>query len=758
MSRFGAAMALACLLGLINAPAEGLELAKDGVSAYEIVLDADATVPERTAAEELQTHLEAVTGARLPIHVETAASSTGKRIVVGPSAHFLKAFPDFNLATLRRDGIVMKTAGDTLFLAGDRPRGTLYAVYTFLEDVAGCRWWAADASFTPKKPTLEIPALDTVYVPKLLCREAFYRGAFDGVFAARSKCNGHFERVSPEYGGHYTILGWCHTFNQLLPPSEYFETHPEWYSEIDGKRSADRTQLCLTNDEMRAELTKKALERIRKDPTSGIISISQNDWHGQCQCAACRAVEEEEGSPSGPILRFVNAVAEDIEREFPDMLVETLAYSYTRQAPKHVKPRKNVIIRLCSIECSYSQPLATGPQNETFRRDIENWSAIAPRLYIWNYVTNFRNYIMPHPNMRVLAPNIRFFIEHNAVGLFEQGDSSCSCSDFPELRAWVLAHLMWDPARDENALIKEFLEGYYGPAAEPLAAYIDLIHDAVEESGAYLRCYMSDTSEWFDLPAVNRAAELFDEAETRVAGNDALLTRVRRARMPLDHVWLNRYRGLRREARRQKLPFNGPEDPVAFVNTFIERAHAFRAGSYREGRPFAEYEQRLRRRFRVPSPPPVECAGLPEEQWIDIQDNEMTLAAPGKWSDYYEDSAASDGMVARMPADHTQWAVQYPVSEDMNELGDVRCYVSARCDAKAGEGQAFRMGIYDAEAKAGVTDRIVRIEDAKGTAYRTFDLGVHALKPSMYFWVAPVNNPDQVEAVLVDRIFCIHEN
>jgi len=403
-----------------------------------------------------------------------------------------------------------------------------------------------------------VPDLDTVYVPKLQYREAFYRDAFDGVHAARLRCNGHYHRIPPEYGGHYKLLGWCHTFYRLLPPDRYFEQHPEWYSEINGERTADRAQLCLTNEEMRAELTRNALEWIRKDPSAGMISIAQNDCAGSCQCESCRALDEQEGSPSGALIRFVNAVAQEIEREFPDFLVETLAYHYTRQPPGLARPRNNVIVRLCSIECSFSQPLATGPQNESFQRDIAGWTAIAPQLYIWDYVTNFRNSILPHPNLRVLAPNIRYFVDNNAIGLFEQGDSHCSCGDFVELRTWLLAHLMWDPSLDERALIAEFLRGYYGPAAEPLQHYLDLTHDAVERAGTYLRCYMHDTSSWLGLEDLNRATELFADAARRVEDDPVLTARVRRARMPLDHAWIQRHRALRLVAKILNTPLFHP--------------------------------------------------------------------------------------------------------------------------------------------------------------------------------------------------------
>ena len=739
---------------MARAASEVIALSDNGASEYAIVIAEDAIVAERTAAAELQSHIEAVTGATLPIREEAADA---KLIVVGPSARFCAAFPEVDLGALKHDGIVMKTKGDAVYLAGGRPRGTLYAVYTFLEDVVGCRWWSSTERFVPDRPTLTIPALDVVYTPRLLYREAFYRDAFDGVFAARCKCNGHFEQIPEEYGGHYSILGWCHTFNQLLPPHRYFKDHPEWYSEIDGERVAERSQLCLTNEEMPAEFIKQALEWLRKSPNAGMISIAQNDGRGRCRCAKCRALEDHEGSASGPILHFVNAVAEEIEKEFPDVLVETLAYVYSRHPPKHVRPRGNVVVRLCSIECSYCQPLATGEQNETFRRDIEGWSAIAPQLYIWNYVTNFSSYILPHPNLRVLAPNIRFFVEHNAISLFEQGDSTCSCSDFPELRAWLLAHLMWDPSRDAQALITEFLQGYYGAAAGPLEAYINLIHDAVEASGAYLRCYMSDTSSWLGSDDLERATALFDEAERRVAGDAARFTRVRRARMPLDHVWLNRYHALKRLAKAEGRPFSGPEAPKAFSEEFIRRAHEFDVGNYREGHPFAEYEPRLRARFGPPGRAPTRCEGLADDDWVDIQDGEFFLHNYGRWVLTVEDKRASNGSAARMPGDHNEWAVQYRMSADLAALGPLHCYVVVRCQAKAKAGDAFQIGIHDRDARKGVVAETIPLERCADGAYHEYDLGVHALSSGMQFWVAPMENPDEVRAVFVDRIYCVRE-
>ncbi len=750
---------LPALLVALGAPAAGapLSLARDGKSDTVIVVAADAIAPEQTAARELQAFLRQVTGAELPIRPEAEVPADAAQIVVGPSARFRALAPDVDLDALGRDGIVLRTAGSRLLLAGGRPRGTLYAVYTFLEDVAGCRWWTSTESTIPRRPTLEVPALNLVYAPRLQCREAFYRDAFEGVFAARSKCNGHFERVSPEYGGHYRILGWCHTFSQLVPPDKHFAQHPEWFSEVGGKRVGDGAQLCLTNPEVRAELTRQALAWIRKEPDAGMISIAQNDCGGRCECAPCRALEEKEGGPAGPLLHFVNAVAEEIETEYPGFLVETLAYQYTRKPPLQVRPRRNVVVRLCSIECSFVHPMDKGEENKSFREDVEGWSKIAPRLYIWNYVTNFANYLLPHPNVRQLANHLRFFAAHNAIGLFEQGDAGSGCGDFVELRAWLLSRLMWDPSRDEKALIREFLEGYYGPAAPALQAYLDVMHDAVERAGTRLGCYASDTSSWLKAEEIERATETFARAEKAVAGDAVLAKRVRRARLPLDLAWLNRYEALRRAAKASGRPFQGPPDPGAFAGEFVRVARENGVGHYAEGRPFAAYAETLQGRFSKPAPPPDLCRGLDPDDWIDIQEGQMTLHGLGTWVTLADDTAASNGKAARMPGAHAQWAAQYAIPDDVAAFNPWHCYAFVRCEAKAVAGAAFELGVYDTKVKRSIGFKKETLDVAGDGKYRVYDLGVHTLGAGAYFWVAPPGNADAVTAVYVDRFLLIRE-
>ena len=390
-----------------------------------------------------------------------------------------------------------------------------------------------------------------------------------------------------------------------------------------------------------------------------------------------------------------------------------------------------------------------------FRSDIEAWSRIAPHLFIWDYTANFQQFILPHPNLRVLAPNIRFFVDHHAMGLFEEGDMAWAVGDFVQLRAWLSGALDVGPAARSPRAQREFAEGYYGPAPPHLLAYLEHVHDAAERSGVYLHCYMPDTSSWLTPADMNRAAQLFDRAEAAVAGEPLLAARVRRERMPLEHAWLQRYDALRRMARRSGGEF-GPKDPAAACAAFIELAEKLHADYYAEGQPFAPYAASLRRTFRPPAPPPDLCRGLGEDDWVDAQDNRFRLARPGEWARLVEDPRASDKSSARMPGSHREWAVSWPIPEDMAGAA-WHCYVVARCEAKTGTGLAMTMGIYDARARRGVADRVVQVQESAGPEYRVFDLGLHPLGPTMYAWVAPPQRPGEITAVYVDRMFFIRQ-
>ncbi|MBI5820267.1 MAG: DUF4838 domain-containing protein [Verrucomicrobia bacterium] len=712
---------------------------------WRIVLPDSPTAVENTAGKELQLHLRQVTNDDFPIISEKDVPRNATSLIfVGKTSQS----PQKDFAF---DEILIRSKDGNLILAGHPRRGALYAVYSFLQDVIGVRWWTPEETFIPKKESLKIPnALNISYAPKMISREMYHRWAQPGVFSARMKGNGS---IPAEYGGKVSIIHFVHSFYKIIPPEKYFDKHPEWFSEIKGKRTSDNAQLCLTNDELCKEVTSNVLATLRKNPDARFIDISQNDWRRNCTCEKCKALDEKEGSPAGSLVHFLNKVAAEVEKEFPDVLVESLAYQYTRKPPKCVKPRDNVLIRLCTIECSYIQPL-TGEQNKKFAEDMEGWSRIAKHLFIWDYVTNYTDYIGPHPNLRVLAPNVRYFVKNGAVGLFEEGEGD----DFADMRNWVLMRLMWDPSLDENKLFHDFCEGYYGKEIAPfIHEYWDVLINQAEKAKIYLGCFRMTSEQWIDLETLNRVTDIMNNAVKKSCevhgGRSAELRRLRKAKMAIDHVWLSRYYPLRCESREKHLPFLGPKDPLKAVTEFIELCRSNKTRSHsiydKDAKQFETYLSNLSKMFTSRKYPPEMCKDIPEDTWIVFDD-----ALFSNYKDAatrVEDANASDGWTTRMPT-KVDWNTGYKPAV----TGKFHVYASMRCDATIDTGKAGSLGVYHFKNKRGLVSKPLKIEDLKGEKYRWIDLGVVDFSAGAGIWFAHGHVPE-VQALYVDRVVLIME-
>ncbi len=532
------ASAVLLTLPLMAAQAQGLVLAQKGESPFVIVRSVNASPTEIHAAGELQAFLEQISGARLPIVTDDEPVGPHE-VMLGDTTHQKPAGIAVNYEKLGDEGFNIRTTGDHLSIAGGRLRGTMYGVYTLLEDYLGCRWFSSKVSRIPKRDRIVLPRINETQVPVLEYREPFYTDAFDPDWAARNKMNSSSARLDEQRGGKITYRGFVHTFYPLLSPDQYFEQHPEYFSLIDGKRTHQRGQLCLTNPDVLRIVTDRVKQWLRDSPGANIVSVSQNDWHGWCTCDACKAIDEREDSHAGTMIQFVNQVAENIEAEFPDVAIDTLAYQYTRKPPEQVRPRHNVIVRLCSIECCFSHPLATDPENRSFRDDIIGWSKLTDRLYIWDYVTSFAHYVNPFPNFQVLQPNIQFFVDHGVKGIFEEGNYNSEGGEFAELRAYVMAKLLWDPDYDVEMAMDEFLEASYGEAAGPIRAYIDLLRDKVVGDDIHMRIWVGPDSAYLSDDVLRHADGLWAHA-LRFRQDPETDFRVQVASLPIKYVHIMR--------------------------------------------------------------------------------------------------------------------------------------------------------------------------------------------------------------------------
>jgi len=528
-----------------NLNAEEVSLITNGMSDYVIVRPAQSSESQIYAAEELQKYVKQISGVELKIQTD-AKKLPPQAILLGDTKYTSKILgskPD--IRKLGADGFRLCVKPPYVLITGGKVRGTLYGVYELLEKYGGCRWYSSKFSIIPQKSTLTIPAVDDTQVPAFAMREPAYYDVFRNPdFAVKLRANGSGANLGAKLGGHiYYAKGWfVHTFCNFVPAGRYFKDHPEYFAMKDGIRRKGQ-ELCLSNPDVLKIITQRVKEVLRKDPNAQLISVSQPDGAGPCQCPKCKALDDREGSPAASIINFVNKVGAAIEKEFPHVLVETLAYQYTRKPPKTIKPRHNVVPRLCSIECDFSQPLATGnsPENVEFRQYIKKWGEISSKLLIWDYVTCFHPYIMPFPNFNTLQSNLQLFRDHHVYGVFSLGNYNGPHGDFAELRAWILAKLMWNPDQNINKLYDDFFNGYYGAAAKQMREYFDALQKLSVPDKNKLNFTRGKMPPWLTKEFFEWGKTAFDKAEQLVADDPARLHNVRMDSIPVYYALIERW-------------------------------------------------------------------------------------------------------------------------------------------------------------------------------------------------------------------------
>lgn len=508
---------------------QGINLIKEGKSDYKIYVGAKASQPEKYAATELQKYLEEVSGCLLPI--TSSAGGKGKLIYVGFQDAPKSVVKNLDPKTFGKEEFIIRSDGKNLLIAGGAPRGTLYGVLGYLTDYLGCRWYTREYVKIPKQSTVTLPQKDDRQKPAFEYREAWYREAYDTKWALHNRLN---PNLPDSLGGSFVMFPFVHTFDLLVPPAEYFEKHPEYYAEVAGKRQ--KTQLCLTNPAVVKLAKAKVFQWIKEHPEASVYSIDQNDGDGYCECVNCKKLDDEQESHSGSLLTFVNQIADTVAKVYPAVKLQTLAYAYTEIPPKTIRPAANVTIRLCHGNYCSAHSIEGCDNHKQYRERLQKWKTIASQITIWDYFTSFSQYLIPFPNFEALKHDVKFYADNGVVGLFAQGSNvpNNGGGEFSELRSWVFAQLMWNPHRDAQVLIDEFVSNVYGDASKYIGEYIKMMHNEVKPDSVYFSIWVQPTEvSYLNLRTITKADSLFTLAKKAAAKDPALAERVELAYLPI---------------------------------------------------------------------------------------------------------------------------------------------------------------------------------------------------------------------------------
>ncbi|MBE7041713.1 MAG: DUF4838 domain-containing protein [Ruminococcaceae bacterium] len=538
---------------------------------YSIIVPANCSVVEQTAAEELKQYLKKALDVDLLICKEGEAS--GKAFYVG-NTDYAKAA---GVLGKSKENWIIKMVDANLVLTGGETnvdRGIPYSVYHFLEDVIGVRWWTRFEEDVPE--LCELSLADDFYkegTPAFHFRKILsHKDIPDFFFEARNRGNivmiddnlpGDFrsEQLATLGGAmHMGRPNHVHSLGLYFPAKDYFEEHPDWFawSDFEQKR-VTYGHYCLTNEEYIQAMIDKLLGFVREDQKlwreQGIeppvfYSVSFPDTaNGFCQCEKCKAMVAKKG-PSGYAIDFVNKLARAVAKEFPDVKLETLVYSVYLDKPlDDTLPEKNLIIRLAQVFVDLIHGVHERG-NAWYLQLLKDWSEICKKsgsdLYIWDYMYQLF-FDIPGPVARRAADTWRAFAEYGVKGVFVE--NQCYSADFWELSLYVLLHLNEDPYADVDALIEDFMTRFYGPAAPYVKAYYDELDRAATENPYSIFCVIESAHfNYLDVGVFKKGMPLLEKALEAVKGNAVLEPRVRYLRTLLAGSLLLKYRDLKRRA------------------------------------------------------------------------------------------------------------------------------------------------------------------------------------------------------------------
>lgn len=594
---------MAGLVALCGAAPAGVIDVRE-MQGWTVVVADDAIASEKYAASEFQSLFKQATGIELP--VQSAAPDRRHNIYIGPGAAMRKSPAGFGTGNLGDEGLRIRIRKDNIAIAGGRPRGTLYGVYEFFERYLGVRFLTFDDTYFPDRAALKpLPRDDYRYVPAFSFRWSFYgENPEHPEFAARLRNN----TVTPDdkLGGVTPQNLINHSLHQWISPDRYGETHPEYFALVDGKRKLDvgggGPEPCVTNPDVIDIVTKGVIASLDANPTLRNISVSQNDNSAYCRCPNCEAINKREGTPMGSHLAFVDAVAERVEKVHPNVKIGTLAYWYTRHPPKTVKPRDNMQIQLCSIECctfhAIDDPACA--KNREFCKDMRTWKKLSKDIWIWNYNTDFSCYDQPFPNLRSIGANVRFFLKNHVKGVFMQANGNGHTGEMADLRNYVMSQCIWHPGQDSWPLVEEFCRLHYRESAQPILDYLALLHDNAAQKKVHPTCFPDAAAVGLTSEIAQKAFDYFQDALGR-AQSDAVRARVEKASICAykamllvgGGAWLYEDGMCKRQ---------WPDARFGDIaGTYITLANKYGMTRASEQMPFAEYEAKLKEQYNVPA-------------------------------------------------------------------------------------------------------------------------------------------------------------
>lgn len=518
----------------------GYSFVQDGASDFTVVIPTECSNTEKTAQEELVYFISEATGCRLQFVYDKDLSydENAKYISIGATTVLQSSGLVVNYKQLKSTGFRLLTKGNTLFIIGQSEGyGVVYGVYEFLKYAIGFKVFATTEVQYEKTNTVQAEKFDVLEIPAMeltLVTNAKWSNPLQ-LFRMREL------RQTEEFG---FLYGVGHTIvEDVVPPSQYPgrsnrdsydpDFHP-WFWFEDGYNEA---QPCLTNTEMMDEIVKVVTRDLLADKSKMNVFLGQSDGYHKCLCKYCKEAREQYGpEESALLMRFMNYVSSRVAENLKlagdtrDITYGTFAYAHTKEPPVRVSedgtvtpthesvvPNPNVAVMFAPLEASYTVSFEH-PDNKGVYDRLMQWNTIASKLWSWLYGVNYYEYFVGLDNFGTLQDNYIALASVNTQISYIYGNYGGN-SNLVDLREYLYSNLSWDPYLDMDALIDEFMEGYYYEAAPYMREYYDYLRahyawlrSEMSEKGYRGTLYVSHTAEMWPDRTLCEMEEILNKA------------------------------------------------------------------------------------------------------------------------------------------------------------------------------------------------------------------------------------------------------
>lgn len=541
-----------------------------------IVLPETPLPSESFAAEELANHIQKMTDKRPPVVSEKHLSKTADAIFfIGRTAKAQEKGFDFSRFTPEQWQISSVQNG--VIIGGGEKCGTLFGVYNYLENICGVRWYTVSETEIPKLKILPVKNIFLSGKPAFDYRSLYAETHdYDGHFLSRNRQNSNFSGWKfSVYDGITQIGPSVHTHCRWVNGSKYFKKNPEIFA-LNPKGKRYQGALCLMNPETRKAMIEEVRAALRKRYAQAdtkplgamqLVNISHMDHQEYCHCQKCKDFAAKYQALSACDIDFINEVAAELKKEFPNVIFQTLAYTYTEKPPVGLKVADNVCVQMCDTTSNVGVSVEHS-DNTFFLDSLKAWTEIAKNVMVWDYwiTYNFHNSTLagdlPCATEETTAKDILAFQKLGVSMVFSEMEFYDGRMDVFDYKQYLYLKLLENPSLDFKKLASEFANDYYGAAGKLFLEYRSRLAEIQKKWHPYIPWdpqYGRFT--YLTMDFLKDMQDLFDRGEKILASDPVRLKRWRHARVSLDRAVIVRMSFIAEEFLRtgkpiEEFPFN----------------------------------------------------------------------------------------------------------------------------------------------------------------------------------------------------------